>query len=303
MHAISTVSHEDSPLCSHNPPSPQLAQLDVEAIVWTKQLIEQPPLSSAASSAAAPSDDAGPCTVERRSHPQFSILDRFLSRGCSVRTVPSAWNGHGAPSSPDAGACPLKAGAKLPCWALWVANDAGGFEGASGAARFHGCERQTPAESAAAASPTPSSPRTPGLFDWRSPTLSDVATSEGGEPPPNRYCHTIFPPEWRAKDWYVEGWAEGQLPGRNPWTTYIAGYVLVWAILFMPCGNPVHPHGMMVIAMQSAVLCITLACFWALLASFLPPGRLRDSEEAPSLSGATCGWEWGVGWACDKQFA
>ena len=102
-------------------------------------------------------------------------------------------------------------------------------------------------------------------------TLSDVAAAEGGQPPPNRYCHTIFPPEWRAKDWYVEGWAEGRLPGLHPWPTYIAGYVLVWAILFMPCGRcgGDGANQIMVLAMQAAVLCITTVCFWALLASVL----------------------------------
>ena len=232
--------------------------------MWTKQVTPAPPLSNS---------DAGLCTMERLSHPQFSVLERFLSQDCKVRTIPSAWNGPGTSSD---GACPLKAGAKLPCWALWTPNNKSGFKGASNAARFHGCEPDTPAESAAATPPT-NTPHTP-TPPTSSATLSDVAAVEGGQPPPNRYCHTIFPPEWRAKDWYVEGWAEGLLPDVHPWTVYVASFVLMWSVLFLPCGFLQFSFWGV---LQCTAVCSTLVMFWAVLASTLPPGPMRDSEETP----------------------
>ena len=105
--------------------------------------------------------------------------------------------------------CPLRVGGMLPCWRLLEANRAT-------ASKFHGCTTtaQSGTQSADETGDEAGDERdaSAALLPPNA-SMSAVIARVASVGPPNPTCATIFPPAWRASDWYVASLTDGLMSG------------------------------------------------------------------------------------------
>ena len=200
----------------------QLSQLDVDAILCTKEWTGPPSLRP----------DPPACTL-KGDGPVSRVLSRAVTDGCGDWPTPNEWRTN----------CPLTAGSHLPCWTL--GSDAATAEDAS---RYHGCRSTRRAGEQRGKY---------GVNGRAAPTtLSEVADALAGEGPPNPRCSTIVPPSWRVRDWYVATWVTS-LESYDPWSTLNLGFWCVgMAVLCMviECFIQLYGHG------SPSIVCSGLVC-------------------------------------------
>eukprot|EP00966_Prymnesium_polylepis_P246720 5706061-Prymnesium_polylepis.2 len=172
----------------NEPPFPQWTYSPRAPSAWELSQLEVNAVLSSKVWTGPPALSTGEADCELEgANPLSRILARHVTPGCAVRSI--EWGSE----------CPLHVGGKLKCWFLSAGSDA-----APG--KYHGCGHED-------------------LTDSRPPTLSTATDLLAGAGPPNRYCMTIFPPEWRVHDWYVATWLQ-ELADFDPRGLLIAGVVL-----------------------------------------------------------------------------
>jgi len=180
----------------------ELAMMGVNMLYHSKFLTPPPQITEASVTEASLSPTPTPSNGTRRLAedsgefpPEFTCLERDgdLPPECGVRKPPSDWSA----------SCPLSVGAQHTCYYMPTVGEAG---------KIHGCNMPTVGEAGDNAG-----------------ELSAATTTNNGEGPPNPYCMSLFPPTWRATDWYVAHKLDAlnQDGGDTATALLIAGVVLV----------------------------------------------------------------------------